>query len=122
MLWQKTPPELGGDKVAVSVRQMADVTTSAVSGAQRGDRSALMTYAFTARSSAATPITMTIITAAAAIGCGAKRSSPAALIGGLAMRKLSRLLLSLPRSRQEIWTAVKLATISRALARSDLPL
>jgi hypothetical protein len=41
---KKSPPELGGDKVAVSVRQMADVTgTSAISGAQRGDRSASMT-------------------------------------------------------------------------------
>jgi hypothetical protein len=38
---KKSPPELGGDKVAVRVRQMADVTgTSAIS--QRGDRSASM--------------------------------------------------------------------------------
>ena len=40
---KKSPPKLGGDKVAVSMRQMADVTTSAISGAQRGDRSASMT-------------------------------------------------------------------------------
>jgi len=40
---KKSPLE-GGDKVAVSVRQMADVRgTSAISGAQRGDRSASMT-------------------------------------------------------------------------------
>ena len=41
---KKKSPLEGGDKVAVSVRQMADVRgTSAISGAQRGDRSASMT-------------------------------------------------------------------------------